>query len=96
MKISENDAREVIRLIRQATERYRRVVGEPICERSKMILLALDIAELMAADQTGEEYVEPRLCGTIKHLIRGLGLWKEEIIDRNDRHAVAGELMRSR
>ena len=96
MKISENDARDVIRLVREASERYRRVAAGANCEKSKLIFLALDIAELMAADETSDEYVEPRLCGTIKHLIRGLDLWKQEIIDRNDRHPIAGALMRER
>ena len=87
MMIPKEDAREVIRLIRQARERYARVAGNAQCEKAKMIFLALDVAELQVADEVTSDYQEPRLLVTLRNLIRAFGLWKDTLIDRVEAHA---------
>lgn len=92
--IAKHEGEELIRRIRDARAHFRACQRGPATDRCKLIFLALDVAELMAADLATEDYVDPRELVNLGQMVEALDLWKAVVLDRIRRHPEAAELFR--
>lgn len=92
MKISKDDARRVMDRIRDAQRAYAEIAGNAKCEKAKMIFLALDVAKLMAADETLDAYQDPDCDIFFGNLLDGMDVWKRFLSRRLRKHAEIADL----
>lgn len=94
MKIEKQDSEELIRRVRETREKFRSCQRGTICDRCKLIYLALDVAELMSANLATEDYVDPRELVNLGQMVEALTLWKAVVLERIKRHPEAAQLFR--
>jgi hypothetical protein len=94
MLISKEEAKRVMKKVREARAEYFQVANGHDCDKAKLIYLALDTALMMVADETTQDYLDPDLLVSIGNIIESLELWKKIIVRRQRQHPETAELFR--
>jgi len=94
VKIDQAQARAIIAKVREAKNELRCILAHgDLCDRSRSALLCLDVAELLAADETTHECSEPREILILSQFIEAMGLFKRTWLDRLNRHPEAARIV---